>query len=378
MRNSYLQAFCGILLTLYGTMSLFGRNAGDIFLLSFLLAVAAGFGAMLPAHPTVSTALSSAYLVYAIFISPALPFIPLVLYEPLRRLYASGRGTHAGVRFLFVFLPAVLSIALHASASEPSELYSLILGCLVSWLMAYSTATITAQSRSINDIRDTAVEHRLDLEQRNRALREQQDVEIYTATLRERNRIAREIHDSVGHILSRSILMTGALATINRDEAMKAPIASLEEQLNEAMTSIRTSVHDLHDDSVDLQEAAGLLIRDFRACPARFECSVSRNVPREVKYCFLSVLREALTNVEKHSNATMVRVRMIEHPSIYQLTIHDNGTKIDQEVLTGPREAGAGIGLENMRERVRSLGGTITITDEGGFRIFISIPKKEA
>lgn len=65
-------------------------------------------------------------------------------------------------------------------------------------------------------MRDTDTELKLVMEQRNRELLEKQDNEIYLATLRERNRIAREIHDNVGHMLSRSILQVGALATIVR------------------------------------------------------------------------------------------------------------------------------------------------------------------
>ncbi len=67
-------------------------------------------------------------------------------------------------------------------------------------------------------MRDTDTELKLVMEQRNRELLEKQDNEIYLATLRERNRIAREIHDNVGHMLSRSILQVGALATICKEE----------------------------------------------------------------------------------------------------------------------------------------------------------------
>ena len=56
------------------------------------------------------------------------------------------------------------------------------------------------------------------MEQKNKELLEKQDYEIQVATLNERNRIAREIHDSVGHLLSRSILQLGALKAVHRQE----------------------------------------------------------------------------------------------------------------------------------------------------------------
>ena len=65
---------------------------------------------------------------------------------------------------------------------------------------------------------------------------------MYTATLKERNRISREIHDNVGHMLSRSILMTGAIRTVSQDRALDRSLEELEDTLHTAMTSIRRSV----------------------------------------------------------------------------------------------------------------------------------------
>ena len=64
--------------------------------------------------------------------------------------------------------------------------------------------------RELKRTRDDSRERDLLLSQKNKALLEKQDYEIYNATLKERNRIAREIHDNVGHVLSKFILMLGA------------------------------------------------------------------------------------------------------------------------------------------------------------------------
>lgn len=65
------------------------------------------------------------------------------------------------------------------------------------------------------------------LQEKNKNLMEKQDYEIYLATLRERNRIAREIHDNVGHMLSRSILQMGALITIHKEEPLHGQLAGV-------------------------------------------------------------------------------------------------------------------------------------------------------
>ena len=157
-------------------------------------------------------------------------------------------------------------------------------------------------------------------------LAEKQDYEIYAATLKERNRIAREIHDNVGHLLSRSILITGAAKAINASDALSPVLDDLDHSLNQAMTSIRTSVHDLHDESLNLKEAAESLTSDFTFCPVTLNYDMGFEVPREIKYCFISIVKEALSNVARHSNATLVQITMREHPALYQLCIEDNGT----------------------------------------------------
>lgn len=218
--------------------------------------------------------------------------------------------------------------------------------------------------------RDDSRERNLLLAQKNKALLEKQDYEIYNATLKERNRIAREIHDNVGHVLSRGILMIGAARTINKDTKMAVLLENLENSLNQAMNSIRSSVHDLHDEAVNLEETEKGLVREFTFCPVKMIYDMSRTVPREVKYCFISITKEAFANIMKHSNATEVQLVLREHPALYQLCVEDNGT--DAEYEPGK----AGIGIVNMRDRVKALGGTIQISTKSGFRIFITIPKK--
>ena len=196
-----------------------------------------------------------------------------------------------------------------------------------------------------------------------------QDYEIYNATLKERNRIAREIHDNVGHVLSRSILMVGAAKTINKDPGMTAILKNLEDSLNHAMNSIRNSVHDLHDEAVNLEEVEKSLVHEFTFCSVQMVYDMTREVPREVKYCFISITKEAFANIMKHSNATKVQLILREHPGLYQLCIEDNGT----DAFYDPEKSG--IGIVNMKERVNALGGTIQIFTDKGFRIFITIPK---
>lgn len=208
-----------------------------------------------------------------------------------------------------------------------------------------------------------------DLQNQKIRMIDQQDYEVKMATMSERNRIAREIHDNVGHLLSRSILQVGALKVICKDENLKESIVQLQDTLNTAMTSIRKSVHDLKDESIDVKLNIETIIKDYSNIRINLDCDVDENMPKSIKYCFITIIKEALTNVTKHSNADMVRIVLREHPGFYQLLVKDNGTNIksiDKE----------GIGLENMRDRVEGLKGNIRFSIENGFEIFITIMKE--
>ena len=247
-------------------------------------------------------------------------------------------------------------------------LYS-VFGFLLAFFMERNTTKSQILEEKLRRTQDDSKERSLLLSQKNKALQEKQDYEIYNATLKERNRIAREIHDNVGHVLSRSILMVGAAKTINEDPGMTAMLKNLEDSLNHAMNSIRNSVHDLHDEAVNLEEVEKSLVREFTFCPVQMVYDMTREVPREVKYCFISITKEAFANIMKHSNATKVQLILREHPGLYQLCIEDNG----KDAFYDPEKSG--IGIANMKERVNALGGTLQIFTDKGFRIFITIPK---
>ena len=123
----------------------------------------------------------------------------------------------------------------------------------------------------IRRIKDDSEERTLLLAEKNKALQEKQNYEIYAATLRERNRIAREIHDNVGHLLSRTILLTGAAKAVNQDKNMENLLEGLDVSLNSAMNSIRSSVHDLHDESMNLENTIKSIISDFKNCTLEYD-----------------------------------------------------------------------------------------------------------
>lgn len=320
--------------------------------------------------------LTGSYVIFgfsSLWIPDLLLFFPLLLYQTL----SAGLFPLAVVEFPFWGL---LAFRFH----KFPEFLCLagIFGFILAFFLWSHTRQYEILTRNFRQSRDDSEEHALLLSEKNKALLEKQDYEIYAATLRERNRIAREIHDNVGHVLSRSILMTAAYKTINKNEALDPLLGNLEESLNGAMNSIRSSVHDLHDDAVNLEDAIKGLVKDFTFCPVTLTYDMSRQVPREVKYSLISITKEGLSNVMRHSNADSVNILLREHPALYQLCIEDNGTlgskipDIQTDADSNKMETvSGGMGLSNIRDRVKALGGTVQITQEKGFRIFVTIPK---
>lgn len=283
-------------------------------------------------------------------------YLPLIMYDVLLSKYQP-------VAFITIVPPV-----LHIDFFTPQQLVAIFLMIGVEIILK-NRGLKTAELRSkYIEQQDDFTELSMELKQKISVLTERQDIEINFATLNERNRIAREIHDNVGHLLSSSILQIGALMAITKDEPAKKGLEAVKNTLDAGMDSIRKSVHNLHDDSVDLKAQMEKLTGDFTFCSIYLNYDVHSNLPAVIKYAVIAIAKEALANVIKHSNATEVNVGLLEHPMLLQLIIADNGTKINPS-------SHSGMGLESIRQRVLSLEGIINFNYSKGFKIFISIPK---
>lgn len=329
------------------------------------------------------------FLVTCFWLPELIYFLPIIFYDCAMEQRLWGCYGVAPVYAVYYVNSRWMSV-------EELMLWIVLLG--IGIVLGRRTGRMEHLETEMIRLRDTSTELNLVLREKNKNLMEKQDYEIYLATLRERNRIAREIHDNVGHMLSRSILQIGALTTIHKEEPLHEQLGSVNETLNQAMNSIRESVHDLHDDSIDLRQAIMDATREMQErYRVTIDYDMSPEVPRNVKYCFITTIKEAMSNIVKHSDADRIALILREHPGFYQLTVEDNGgikaAGASNGLETG-RTAGAlatgmagelgtasmgseGIGLGNMRERVEALQGTFRIHRENGFQIFISIPKHQ-
>ncbi len=222
--------------------------------------------------------------------------------------------------------------------------------------------------------RDDSKELEEILQDKNRRLMAEQDQQVHLATLAERNRIAREIHDNVGHLLSRAILLLGAINTVNKDEKLEPQLRMLADTLDESMAKMRASVHDLHDDSIDLKKNFDDIIGELKTYTVNTDLDLDEAIPTNVKLSLIGILKEAVTNILKHSNGDSVSIIMQKNYSFCTLSITDNGIISDdiREKLT--TENYEGIGLSNIKNRAASLGGDAYFYTDNGFTVFARLP----
>ena len=202
------------------------------------------------------------------------------------------------------------------------------------------------------------------------------------SVMRERNRIAREIHDTLGHALT---LLAVQLETATQLEARGDP--RLHEELLQArqvtkacLTEVRHSVEALRPDDA----SAGSLHEQLRKLVAEFEttCRQTRITldleeathPLDPEVC-LTLYRcaqEALTNIRKHARATKVLLRLSTSDEQVELTVLDNG----QGREPSHEQRASGYGLRGMRERVALLDGILRASPQSGhgWRVDVALP----
>lgn len=325
----------------------------------------------------VSEAASYACIIAAVFVPPFVPFAPLALYDIARRVRRERIWPALAIGAVFV---CALVADLRGGVLTTRTLLLTAILSVAATLLSLRTAQLEREQRRMRRTRDELQERALALEARNRDLADRQDYEVELATLAERARIAREIHDNVGHQLTRASLQAEGLRVVHADEpGVAADFADVKRTVDEALQLVRVSVHALNDNAVDLSVQLERIVEGTRSDGGpQIELEVmAEHAPANVANCFAAVLREALSNTIRHACAQTVTVRCMEHPSFYQLIVTDDGVG---EVQASGRGTAEGMGLASMRERIEALGGTFTAgprAGAGGWRVFATVPKQQ-
>ncbi|MGW6446325.1 sensor histidine kinase [Lentzea sp. NPDC055074] len=189
----------------------------------------------------------------------------------------------------------------------------------------------------------------------------------YTAVLEERGRIAREIHDVVGHSLSGIAVqldMADALHAAGKTTEANEAVVRARALAVSGLKETRRAVHALREDTVPLPETIARLAESHGA-----KCRVTGGGPVsvEIAQTVIRAAQEALTNAHRHAPGSDVEVSLEYEASVLRLTVTDNGTR---------RGQGSGMGLTGMRERAALLGGTLSAGPGGpGWTVRMELPR---
>lgn len=196
------------------------------------------------------------------------------------------------------------------------------------------------------------------------------------AALQERNRIAREIHDALGHTLTaQSVQLDSGLHLLNVNQLEQADIffKTAKSLCAQALQEVRQSVTMLRSDCLlgnSLESAIATLLKEFQTTTA-ITPVVTIDLPQpfslEISSAVYRIVQAALTNVTLHSHATAVTLQITVHSHTLYIVIKDNGQGFN------PAQNSTGFGILGMRERALALNGQFNLVSEPGAGCLITV-----
>jgi signal transduction histidine kinase len=184
------------------------------------------------------------------------------------------------------------------------------------------------------------------------------EVEILSAHL-ERTRIARDIHDSLGHSLTTlgvQLEVAQKLRSRQPDQSFQA-LDTAKTLLDQCLEEVRQAIHTIQQSNFNFDHALSILINQVKQNQSlHIETDVKLPLlPVSIQYQIYCILREGLTNVQRHANASHVVLQTQTTADTIQIILTDNGEGFDPAQIT------LGFGLQSMQERVQSLTGKLMI-----------------
>ena len=361
---------CGCVL-----LALLAGEVDAVAVIWLLLAVATSGLSMATDRWRWVVAVPAGYLLLGTLATASVAGAPLAVHD-LARIAALGTRRQRVVAAIGC-APFLVVVAGRVPGTPVLALVPVI--CALAALLALRTTEEETTRARLHAMRDDLREKVLALQDANARLLQAQDHELRAAALSERTRIAREIHDGVGHVLTRLLLRVKALQVTHRDEpGVVADLATLDSDLGEALDSMRRSVHALSEEGEELATSLNLLGSRCGIAKVDVDCSTQTEPPPAVARCVAAVVRETLTNAARHGRAASARVAVTDYPAFWQVTVDNDGIVPpgDETLLDGG--GNAGLGLRSMTERVEALGGRVRITPRPRFTVFATIPRDAA
>jgi signal transduction histidine kinase len=231
-----------------------------------------------------------------------------------------------------------------------------------------------------------------EVEERARHAEQDREDEANRRVAEERLRIARELHDAVGHHVALISVQAGALACLIEDEDLiqaTESVAHIQRASGEALEELQLTVGLLREPGanepaepadpvpgLDLLEELICTFADAGLRVTREVTGQARPLPEAVELTAYRIIQESLTNTRKHADCDTAVLRLGYTPGALSLAVEDEG----KQVTESSRHTPGGHGIVGMRERVAALGGRLSAgpRPEGGYRVFAELPLRVA
>jgi signal transduction histidine kinase len=245
----------------------------------------------------------------------------------------------------------------------------------VNYVAAFAfTIVFTIITKQAVGARNREGKLREEVEAANQLLREHARQTEDLATTRERNRVAREIHDGVGHYLTvvKTQLDAAAALLPAQPERARDAVMTAAKLTGDALADVRRSVGALRTDTTraPLPEALRALM-DESGLPITIRVDgEARSLPTSIEHALYRAAQEGLTNIRKHAAATMAELALdFREVGRVTLALTDNGRGVISTTTNG-------FGLLGIRERIEVLGGRVECGNRhaGGFALKIEVP----
>ena len=221
-----------------------------------------------------------------------------------------------------------------------------------------------------------------ELQEAHKQLQERAAQAEELAASQERNRLAREVHDTLGHRLTvAAVQLEGAEKLIERDpQKARSMVATVRAQVIEGLGELRNTVAALRaplDEDISLPSALRKLASGFEeATKISTEITVSDDLPLlpdTHRHAIYRAAQESLTNIQRHAEASQTWVELSRHNGRVVLSIRDNGMGFE------PERQEYGFGIHGLEERATQLGGQVQIASNanGGTQVTFQIPTIE-
>ncbi|MEK0316271.1 sensor histidine kinase [Cohnella sp. 56] len=258
-----------------------------------------------------------------------------------------------------------------------ADLFSLLSFALLAVVLYLFVRSRTQRNEAFGQIK----RHLAELQEAYERLQEASAANMRFAIMEERTRIARDIHDAVGHSLTSLIVQMQALRYMMKDDPAQADrsVDGMLDVARRGLRDIRTSVHALAGDRTEPRIAAlrSLLSRmeDSTAVACRFDTRLrDEEIRSDAFEALYRVLQESITNTLRHSGATLLQVELREETGRIVMRVRDNGQ------LDPGAPIDEGFGLRTMKARLEEMGGSLRYggAKPSGFELVAVVPNEEA